>query len=161
MGKADRDYTVHCIDGLPPGIFGEAYVVCTAYALPDDVFRCEWYILTQRPEEELRRGTFEISGKDLPTELGVVDVNFARAEALSQARIDLLGLLENRAKQLNREDLSYLPFELKNIKNPLLGCWMRGRFTSQLTEIKDITDAPNLKTYLTLLKQVTYTRMPE
>jgi hypothetical protein len=160
MSKSDRDYMVYWINGLPAGVFGEAYVVCAAYALPNDVFKGEWYILTQRPQEELHQGMIEVSGTGLPPELGVIDVDFTRAEALSQARIDLLDLLEKRAKQVNREDLAYLPFELKNIQSPLLGCWMRGRFTSQLKQIKDITGAPNLHMYLSLLQQVTYTRRP-
>lgn len=100
----------------------------------------------------------DISGKGLPPELGIVDIHFTMTEALSQARIDLLDLLEKRAKEVNREDIAYLPFELKNTQSPLVGCWMRGRFTSQLTKIKDITGAPNLHTYLSLLHQVPYTR---
>jgi hypothetical protein len=160
MNKSDCDYTIYRISGLPAGVFGEAYVVCAAYSRPNDVVRGEWYILTQRPTEELHHGMIDVSGKGLPPELGVVDVNFAAAEALSQARVDLLDLLEKRAKQVNREDIAYLPFDFKNAQSPLLGCWMRGRFTSQLTKIKDITGAPDLHKYLSLLQQVTYTRRP-
>jgi hypothetical protein len=158
MSTSNRDYTIYRISGLPAGVFGEAYVVCAAYGLPNDVFRGEWYILTQRPQENLQHGMIDVSGKGLPPELGVVDVDFVSAEALSQARIDLLDLLEKRAKQVSREDIAYLPFELQTTQSPLLGCWMRGRFTSQLTKIKDITGATNLRTYLTLLHQVSYTR---
>jgi hypothetical protein len=160
MSSADRDYTVCRIDGLPAGLFGEAYAICAAYALPDGDFKGEWYILTQKPREELHHGAIDVSGKGLPPELGVVDVEFAREEALTQARLDLLELLEKRAKQVDREDLVYLPFELKTIQNPLLGCWMRCRFTSEITKIKDITSAPNLQMYLSLLQRVTYTRRP-
>jgi hypothetical protein len=98
MNTSKWDYMVYAIDVLPAGVFGESYVVCAAYALPNDVFRGEWYILTQRPREELHHGTIDAPGKGLPPELGVVDVEFARAEALSQARIGLLELLESESR---------------------------------------------------------------
>lgn len=156
MSNTDRDYTVYWIDGLPAGVFGESYVVCTAYALEKDVFRGEWYILTQRSKESLLHGTIDVSSKGLPPELGVVDIEFARAEALAQARIDLLDLLEKRSLEVKREELAYLLFDLKKISSPLLGCWMRGRFNTQLVQMKDLTSAPNLSMYLSLMQQVQY-----
>jgi hypothetical protein len=161
MSNTDRDYTVSRIDGLPAGIFGEAYVLCAAYSLPNEAFRGEWYIFTQRPKEALHHGTIDVSSKGLPSELGVVDVDFARAEALAQARINLFELLEKRSLEVRREDLAYLPFDLKQITSPFLGCWMRGRFNAQLTQVKDLTSAPDLSTYLRLMQQVKYTRRPD
>ncbi|MEG0214106.1 MAG: hypothetical protein RR679_14055 [Glutamicibacter sp.] len=160
MSNTDRDYTVSRIDGLPAGVFGESYVVCAAYSLPNEAFRGEWYILTQRPKEALHHGTIEVSSKGVPSELGVVDIDFARAAALAQARLDLLDLLEKRSLEVKREDLAYLPFDLKQIASPLLGCWMRGRFNVQLTKVKDLTSATDLSTYLRLMQQVQYTRRP-
>jgi hypothetical protein len=159
MSNTDRDYSVYRMNGLPAGLFGEAYVVCAGYDLPNEVFKGEWYILTQRPQEDLHHGSIEVSGEGLPSELGIIDVKFARAEALSQAKIELFQLIEQRTRQVNREDLAYLPFELQYIESPLLGCWMRGRFNSELTKIKELTGAPNLQTYLSLMQQVSFKRI--
>lgn len=41
MSKSDPDYKTYQINGLPAGVFGEAYVVCCAYSLPNDLFRGE------------------------------------------------------------------------------------------------------------------------
>jgi hypothetical protein len=158
MSNTDLDYTVYRIDGLPAGVFGESYVVCTGYKLSNDVFRGEWYILTQRPKEELNHGIIDVSSKGPPPELGVIDILFARAEALAQARINLLDLLEKRALEVKREELAYLPFDLKQIASPLLGCWIRGRFNAQLTQVECLTSAPNLTTHLRLMQQVHYSR---
>jgi hypothetical protein len=160
MSNTNSDYTVYWIDGLPAGVFGESYVVCAAYDLPNEVFCGEWYILTLRPKEALHHGTIDVSSKGLPPELGVIDIEFARSEALAQAKIDLLDMLEKRSLELKREDLAYLPFDLRKITSPLLGCWMRGRFNAQLTQVKDLTSAPNLSTYLRLMQQVHYSHRP-
>jgi len=58
----------------------------------------------------------DVSGKGLPPELGVVDVDFVSAEALSQARIDLLDLLEKRAKQVSPKILRTCPLNCKPLK---------------------------------------------
>jgi hypothetical protein len=100
----------------------------------------------------------DIPAKGIPPELGTVDSDFARDEALRQAEIDLFGLLEARAKQVSREELAFRPFELKKIASPLLGCWMRGLFTDQLMKMRDATACHHLRMYLGLLQQVSYVR---
>ena len=43
-------------------------------------FHIEYYILTSRPKESLRRGGFSVRARGLPEELGVIDVDFAIGE---------------------------------------------------------------------------------
>ena len=113
----------------------------------------EHFILTQRPSQALHVGNFDIFGGNFPPKLDVIDIDFAIAEAYRQAEIDLLLLLEQKAMELKRPDLAYLPFELEPRAGSLLSCWMRRRFTTQITDIKDSTKCPSLDFYLDLLKQ--------
>jgi len=139
---------------LPAGVFGEAYAIVTGTEVAQGEYRAEHFMLTQRPNEALQMGAVDISGKSFPVELGTVDADFAIAEAYRQAEIDLLFLLEQRATELGRPDLAYLPFELEQCPSPFVGCWIRGRFTKQLMAIKDATKCPSLARYLSLLQQI-------
>jgi hypothetical protein len=143
---------------LPAGVFGEAYAIVTGTEVAQGEYRAEHFILTQRPSEALHMGAVDISGNSFPTELGIVDTDFALAEAYRQVEIDLLLLLEKRATELGRPDLAYLPFELEQRPSPFVGCWMRGRFTNQLMAVKDATKCPSLARYLSLLQQISVIR---
>jgi len=154
MAKKISKYTTYMLRGLPAGIFGEAYVLVTGTEISQGEFRAEYFIFTQRPAEALKTGQVNISSSSFPPELGIVDVDFVMSEALRQAEIDVFLLIENRATELERSDLAYLPFELSEYPNPFVGCKMRGRFTRQLIDVKDSTQCPSLALYLDLLQQV-------
>lgn len=160
LKNIEQGYSVYMVGGIPPGVFGEAYAICTATDLPNAVFRCEWFLLTQRPTESLHSGVVDISSTGVPKELGEIDLGFAMNEALAQARFDIFSLLEKRAQQVNREEIAYLPFELKRTPTPLLGCWMRGLYTNELRQMKLQTASYQLRTYLGLLEQVRSIRRP-
>lgn len=153
-------YDIYTLRQLPPGMFGETYVVVTGVEIAENEYIGEYFVLTQRPAESLNWGSVSISGKSFPKELESVDIDFAMAEAHRQAEIDLQLLVEKRAAQLEREDLAYLPYELKKCASPFVGCWMRGRYTSQLMAIKDATKCPSLARYLNLLRQVSVVSVP-
>lgn len=153
MTDKNSKYVVHMLRRLPTGIFGETYAIATGTEIAPGEYRAEHFILTQRPSEALHVGNFHIFGGKLPPELGVIDIDFAIAEAYRQAEIDLLLLLEKRAMELERPDLAYLPFDLEPRPGSLLSCWMRGLFTTQITAIKDSTKCPSLAFYLGLLQQ--------
>lgn len=154
MTEETSKYTIYTVRQLPAGMFGETYVVVTGTQISPEEYFAEHFILTQRPIEALHNGTVEILGKSFPEELGRVDINFALAEAYRQAEIDLLLLVEQRATELARPDLAYLPFDLRECASPFVGCWMRRRFSAQLMAIKDATKCPSLVRYLSLLSQV-------
>lgn len=147
-------YDIYTVRQLPPGMFGETYVVVTGVECAEDEYLGEYFVLTQRPFESLSWGSVSISGKSFPKELGSVDIDFAMAEAHRQAEIDLQLLVEKRATQLERSDLAYLPYELQKCASPFVGCWMRGRFTNQLIAIANQTQCATLSRYLELLRQV-------
>jgi len=154
MTDKTSKYAVYMLRRLPPGMFGETYVIATGTEIAPGEYGAEHFILMQRPVEALRVGDVAVFGRSFPPELGTVDADFAIAEAYRQAEIDLLLLLEKRATDLGRTDLAYLPFELALQPGALLGCWMRGRFRKQLMAVKDATKCPALAGYLGLLQQV-------
>jgi hypothetical protein len=152
------EFTVYMLLRLPPGMFGETYVITTGTEVSKGECDGEYYILTQRPQEALRSRAFHFSGNSLPAELGVVDSKFAQAEALRQSELDLFLLLEARAAELGRPDLACLPFELQQRTSPFVGCWMHGRFVEQLKVINRTSRCPALVRYLDLLQQVSIIR---
>src|ERR1700687_5811732 len=100
MSAVTHGYTIYMLLRLPPGMFGETYVITTGTEVAKGECDGEYYILTQRPQEALHSRAFRISGNSLPAELGVVDSTFAQAEALRQSELDLFLLLEARAAEL-------------------------------------------------------------
>lgn len=154
MADTSCKRSVYMLQGLPAGMFGEAYVVVTGIELPHAHFRTEQFILTQRPREMLHMNSFEIDGNTFPSELGKVDVDFALAEGLTRAESIVLDLLEKRANELGRAELAYHRFDLVSRPSPFVGCKMRGRFVEQLTQIKNATQCRAFSSYLALLDQV-------
>lgn len=160
MSNATSRYSVYSIGGLPAGVWGESYVVVTAYERVQDELVTEYFVLTKRPREALHAGSMIIAASPIPPDLGTIDLEFALQEGQEQARLDLYEMLEARGTELSRPDLAYLQFDLKPSRaGHLLGCWMRGQFNSQISEIKHATNSPSLKQYLGLLSQVAITRV--
>lgn len=153
MTDNESKYNIYMLHRLLAGIFGETYAITTGTEIAPEEYRAEHFILTQRPTEALHIGRSAIFGQSLPAELGRVDIDSAMDEAYRQVEIDLALLLEKRAKELNRPDLSYLPVELKPRTGSLLSCSVRGCFTKQLMVIKDTTKCPKLVRYFRLLQQ--------
>lgn len=142
------------VQGLPAGIFGEAYVIVTGIEVAAVQYRTEQFILTQRPQEAMYMDAFEINGTSFPAELGKVDMDFAMTEGLARAEFNVLDLLEKRSNELGRPDLACLRFELGRRPSPFVGCKMRGRFVEQLTAVKNATRCRSFANYLSLLDQV-------
>lgn len=154
MTDKTSKYDTYTLRQLPVGVFGETYVIVTATEIALGIYKAEYFILTQRPTEAMHMGSIDIPAKSVPAELGIVDTDFTINEAYLQAEIALFLLLEVRANKLERPDLAYLPFELKQIHSPFVGCWMRGRFTKLLMDVKNSTECPVLKKYISLLQQI-------
>lgn len=153
--KSLRD--VYQLLGLPAGVFGETYVVVTAIELAPNRFLSEQFVLTQRPNQALYSGAFEIDGTNLPAELGKVDLDFAFAEGRTHAEFLVSQLLEIRANELGRPDLVFNRVEFTDRPSTFVGCKMRGRFVPQFLEIKKATKCDEFSRYLTLLEQVAVT----
>lgn len=154
MSNPTSMYTTYMVKGLPAGVFGEAYVVVAGAEVMPATYRAEYCILMQKPVESMNVGGFDIATATFPPELGPIDAEFVCEESLRQAEIHLLELLETRAAELGRPEVAHLHFELKECTTPLLGCWMRGRFTKQLIELNGKVQCQPLRTYLTAVQQV-------
>jgi hypothetical protein len=159
MTDTTSKYTFYILRKLPPGVFGEAYVVVASANVTTGTWRAEHHILTQRPKECLHSGALIIDGRKLPAELGIVDAEFAIGEGLHQAEIDIIDLLEKRSIELDRPDVALMPFELKECQSPFVGCRMRGRFLKQLTDIGNSTKCPSLSRYMSLVQQINVAKM--
>jgi hypothetical protein len=154
MANTTSKRTFYMVQGLPAGIFGEAYVVIASMEPSHGLFRTEQFILTQRPKETLHMEAFEVDGNTFPVELGKVDLNFVMLEGLVRAGSKILELLEERSADLGRPELAFSKFELVLCPSPLVGCKMRGRFVQHLTSMKEATGCPNFAIYLGFLDQV-------
>ncbi|SHH34256.1 hypothetical protein [Desulfofustis glycolicus] len=155
MADTDHDYKGYILTGLPPGLFGETYIVI---AISDSRysrgFFVEYYIISSRPQESSRKGEFHVFANNLPEELGVINADFAISEGLRQAQVDIIQMQEERSVKLNRPDVAVLPFEIQEYNIPFLGFRMRGQFLSQLNDMLINTKCRRLANYLTLLQQV-------
>ena len=63
MTDSISKYTVYQLRGLPPGVFGESYVVVACDDSSTGEYRAEHHILTQRPQESLRSSVSNIAGE--------------------------------------------------------------------------------------------------
>ncbi len=154
MTDAISKYAVYMLKGLPAGVFGEAYAVVTNTVDPTGAFFIEHYILTQRPQESLKSGSFNFHASDLPSELGVIDADFAMKEGLNQAEMHIIEMLEERSVELDRPDVALLQFDLQECEISFVGCKMRGQFLQQFADIRKSTKCPSFSRYMTLLQQV-------
>lgn len=155
MSSKPSQHSVYSIRGLPAGVWGESYVVVTAYESTPNELAGEFFIMTKLPQEALNSGALKITVSALPKELGVIDLEFALKESLRQTEISLMDQLESRAAELGRPDVAYLQFELKpTTTSDLLRCWMNERFKPQLIDIQAKTQCRSLKQYLGFFSQV-------
>lgn len=142
MSSKTSQYSVYSICGLPAGVWGESYVVVTAYESTPVELAGEFFILTKRPQEALNFGALKIAASALPPEFGKIDIEFVLRESLCQSDRLLNDMLEARAVELARPDVACLRFELKpNTTTGLLHCWMNGRFKPQLKDIQTKTQS--------------------
>ncbi len=155
MASEQSKFFVYSIRRLPAGVWGESYALVTAFESATNEFTTEFFVITKRPSEALNSGNIKIIASPIPPELGKIDLEFTLQEGLQQTELLLMEMLETRAGELSRPDVAYSQFELKPIDTGyLLGCWMRGQFNSQLTEIQAKTRCAPLARYLGLFSQV-------
>ncbi|MBT9613157.1 MAG: hypothetical protein IV108_07825 [Burkholderiales bacterium] len=155
MASEQSKFSVYSIRGLPAGVWGESYAIVTAFESATNEFTTEFFVITKRPSEALNSGNIKIIASPIPPELGKIDIEFTLQEGLQQTELLLMEMLEARASELSRPDVAYLQFELKPTNTGhLLGCWMRGQFSSQLTEIQAKTQCTPLARYLGFFSQV-------
>ncbi len=144
---SDSQYKFFEITGLPPGLFGSAYVVAVSIHTSGDYFRGEYYVLSTR-SPALHIEKFRFSSTNLPPDFLRVDLEFILQEAKEQAKNLFSSKLEERAIELKKPDLVALPFALKEIPSPFVMFRLRGEFEDEIAQIRGETDCEQLSIYL-------------
>lgn len=136
------------ISGLPPGLFGEVYVVISVWQPSKTLWMAEYNILTTRPQENLVNCVVEFDIANYPPELESIDEAYMEAEAARQAEIDLALELEKRAIASGRPELAYLPITLQPTKISPVTLWVRNLFPVKFEDMANQTKSSDLKKYL-------------
>lgn len=148
-------YQIHQPECIPPGIFGETYVVTVGIHTIGEYFKGEYYVLSKRTEPALQIGKLRFNAMDVPSEILTVDLDFMLSEGRQFAENILVDRLYQKAEQLNKPDLLGLRINLVECKSsPLVGCWVRNDFHNQIVEIMHNTECEALSHYLELLSTV-------
>ncbi|MEJ8840468.1 hypothetical protein [Ramlibacter sp. AN1133] len=155
MTYPDSSYKIYRPKTLPPGLFGETYVIAVGIHTSSNYYKGELFVLTQRPSPRLVKGAFRFSATGVPPELLTVSVEFMLEQAMRQGEIHLIDRLEERAKELARPEILALHLELEECPaSPLVSCWLRGQFRDELTDIWRATECASLESHLGLVAQL-------
>lgn len=144
---AESKYEIYRVSGLPPGLLGLTYVVVVGIHTSGDHFKGEYHILTSRPPKLYQEG-FRVSAAGVPADLLVVDLDFVMQEAAQQAEMFLLGLIEEKATQLQKPDLMALPIKLTKDQSPFVRFRLRGEFEHEIVQIRSATECETLERYI-------------
>lgn len=137
--------------GLPPGLFGEAYVVISVWQPSVTQWKAEYNILTTRPNERLDSCVVEFDVSNYPSELESIDEAYMEAEAVRQAGIDLALKLEEQATASGRSELAYLPITLQRTKLSPVTFWVRNLFPMKFADMATYTKSSDLSRYLRMV----------
>jgi hypothetical protein len=151
----DSKYKILELTEMPPGVFGETYVIAVGIHTSGLHFKGEFYVLTQRPSFALAHGGWRFSQPPLSEVLPTVDLDFMMNESAESAQLRLVDRLLVRAEELNAPQL--LSTQIKLIERqgrPFVGCRLRGMFSDQLSEVADTTECPSLHRYLEAVLQI-------
>lgn len=148
-------YKILQLHGMPPGVFGETYVVAVGILTMEPYYKGEYHIITQRPEPLLVSGSWRYEQTSAPPELLTVDVDFMVEESITFARNHIYDRLTKRATELDADRLLAEQVILNECAaRPFVGCWMRNTFNQQLIELAKGTECTSLYSYLQALRQI-------
>ena len=157
----DSKYKTFQLRGLPPGLFGETYVVATGICTGGDNYKVECFVITQRPKPALHTVAFPVVAGDVPNELLSVDLDFLVDEGRQQGENRIIDRLGELADELRRPDLLSLPVRLEECPGrPFVGCWLRGAFHEQIREVARTTECASLAKYLGMVASSLHARRP-
>ena len=139
------------VQGLPPGLFGEAYVVVSVWQPCTTTWMAEYNILTKGPHEHLVSCVVDFDIANYPPELDSIDEAYMEAEAARQAEIGLMLELETRATDSGRPELAYLPITLQPTKITPVTLWVRNLFPVKFEDMANQTKSSDLKKYLRMV----------
>src|SRR5437879_9298663 len=155
MGATVERYETFQILGWPPGLLGEIYAIAAASELPDQTYRGEFFLFTQRPKPKLTHGEILIDVRNAPPDILKADLDFVIEESQRQAENALIDRLTERTEEIGRPDLLGLNVSLTNFKRwSLIGCWIRDLFHTEIRQAADLTQVGTLKRYLQAMTQI-------
>lgn len=137
--------------GIPPGVFGETYVVVSVWQPSTTTWMAEYNILTKRPHEHLVSCVVDFDITNYPPELESIDEAYMEAEAVQHAESYLSLELEKRATDSGRPELAYLPITLQRTKISPVTLWVRNLFPVKFGDMANQTNSSDLNTYLRMV----------
>lgn len=138
------------VQGLPPGIFGEAYVIISTWK-ESSTWKAEYNILKKRPQEQLASQMIEFNTENYPAELEQVDDAYMKGKALRQAEFDLILKLEKRATTDGRPEVAHMQIKLKRMAITPVTLWVRDVFPHKFLDMANTSKSPKLKSYLQMV----------
>lgn len=151
----DSKYKILQLQGMPPGVFGETYVVTVGIHTLGHYYKGEYHIITQRPEPLLESGTWRFEQAFAPIELLTVDLDFMVEESITFAQNHIYDRLIERAAELKADCLLTEQVVLKECAvRPFVGCWIRNTFNQQIVNLAQTTECTFLYRYLHALSQI-------
>lgn len=152
---ADSKYKIYQPESLPPGLFGETYVVSVGMNTSGNYFKGECYVLTKRPKPNLYIKKWRFSATGVPPELVTIDVDFMLNEGRTFAENFLIDRLYEIAESKGNADLLGVRINLVECNaRPFVGCWLRNEFHEQLIDLSQQTECESLSRYLDLVSQM-------
>lgn len=139
------------VSGLPPGVFGEVYVVISVWKPTETEWLAEYNILNTYPKEMLDSRIVAFDVTNYPSDLEPIDETYMEAEAVRQAQIDLELELAKRATSLNRAEAAFFPIRLHETKISPVTLWVRDLFPKKFVDMTNQTKSADLKKYLQMV----------
>ena len=140
------------IRGLPAGVFGEGYVLSVAIHDVGRHYKGEVYLVTKRPTESLEVVKFVCDGTDVDTDLVTINLDYVLSDADWHTDQKLFSMIAERAVSLNAPHIENIDPIFRECSNvPLLGCWLRGHFQSQIQAIAEQTESETLASQLAMI----------
>ena len=142
------------VRGLPAGVFGETYIVAVAVHTVSSHYQGEVYVISQRADETLNTVKVHCNGAGVDAELTKIDLDYVLEEGIWHAEQLLFSMLARRAVSLSAPHVEELEPEIKESPSaPIVSCWLRGKFHSQIREMADQTESETFARHLGMVMQ--------
>lgn len=149
------DYKVYELQGMPPVVFGETYVVAVGINTSGPYFKGEYHIISQRPAPLAESFAWSFEHLEEAKPHLTADIPWIISESLYQAKGRLVDRLVQRAQELNAPNLLNAPVELRELAaSPFAGCRIRGVFHPEMERVQRTTQSAALNRYLAALRQI-------
>ena len=137
--------------GLPPGLFGQTYVVFSVWKTPPSLWEAEYSILASRPDELLAQSSISCDLSSCETG----EPEFGEREMETEAREKAEGLLEEelrrRALANGRQEWAESPIRLEPSRYTPASIWTLNTHPLAFSAMFERTKSNDLRSYLTMV----------